>query len=111
MKYEISKYHPIGGKLLIKPLRMRTRTVETVELDVEKNEGKEPHEEMETKRVKSKAPFEIQLAEIVAVPKDNRTGYNVGDTIVYSVKFVKDFDLFKGTFLMSLHDIHGDYEI
>ena len=112
MKYEISKYHPIAGKLLIKPLRMRTRTVETIELDEEKNKDKDPiKDEMETKKVKSKAPFEIQLAEVVAVPKENTTGYNIGDTIVYSVKFVKEFDLFKGVFLISTYDLQGDYSI
>ena len=112
MKYEISKYHPIGGKLLVEPMRMRTRNVETIELDEEKNKEKDPlKDEMEVKKVQTKAPFEIQLATVIAVPKDNRTGYEVGNTIVYSVKFVKEFDLFKKTFLISLHDIHGEYEL
>lgn len=112
MKYEISKYHPIAGKVLIEPMRMRTRTVETIELDEEANKDLDPmKDEMKTKKVKSKAPFEYQLATVVAVPKENNTGYNIGDTIVYSVKFVKEFDLFKKAFLISLHDIFGEYEL
>lgn len=112
MKYEIDKYHPIEGKLLIKPLRMRKRTVETVELDDEKNKDKDPlKDEMEIKKVKSKAPYEMQLGEIVSVPRNNNTGYNIGDIIVYSVKFVKEFDLFKEAFLLSTYDIQGEYEL
>ena len=67
MKYEISKYQAPAGKLLIKPLKQRARIVETIELDDEKNKDKDPiKDEMETKKVKSKAPFEIQLAEVLA---------------------------------------------
>ena len=109
MKYEISKYRPIEGKLLVKPLRERTRTVETIELDDEKNEGKDPiKDEMETRKVKSKAPYEIQLAEVIA-SGDER--YPVGTIIVYSIKFVIDFDLFKKTFLISNFDIKGTYDL
>ena len=109
MKYEIEKYRPIPGKLLIKPLRPRTRTVETIELDDEKNKDKDPiKDEMETKKVKSKAPYEMQLAEVIASGVD---GYEVGSTIVYSLKFVKEFDLFKGALLLSAHDIQGKYDL
>jgi hypothetical protein len=107
MKYEISKYTPPVGKLLIKPLKMRERQVETIELDHEANKDLDPmKDEMTTKRVKSKAPFEYQLGEIVA---SGDTIYPVGGTIVYSVKFVKEFDLFKDTFLVSNYDIFGRY--
>jgi len=109
MKYEIDRYTPIAGKLLVKPLRQRTRTVETIELDEEKNKNKDPlKDEMETKKVKSKAPYEMQLGEVVA---SGDAQYPVGITIVYSVKFIKEFDLFKQVFLMSNFDVMGVYKI
>lgn len=108
MKYEISKYRPIPGKLLVKPMKHRTRTVETIELDVDANKDKNPEDEMKTMKVKSKAPFEMQLAEVIASGDEK---YPVGTFIIYSVKFVKEFDLFKGVFLMSNFDVHGIYEM
>lgn len=109
MKYEISKYRPISGKLLVKPLRHRTRTVETIELDEEKNKDLDPlKDEMQTMKVKSKAPFEMQLAEVIA---SGDPAYPVGTTVIYSVKFVKEFDLFKQVFLMSNFDVQGIYEM
>ena len=108
MKYEIVNFTPEAGKILIKPFKHRTRTVETIELDEEANKDKEPHEEKVVKKVKSKAPYEMQLAEVIASgdPK-----YPLGTVVVYSVKFVKEFDLFKQVFLMSNHDIMGTYKI
>ena len=65
MKYNIEQYTPIAGKYLIKPLRQRTRMVENVELDEEANKDLDPlKDEMQTKIVKVKAPFEIQLGEL-----------------------------------------------
>lgn len=111
MKYNIENYRPLPGKLVIKPLKMRTRLVKNIVLDDEKNEGKDPlKDEVETKVVTERAPWEIQLATIVAVPEDSEL-YKVGDTVVYSVKFVKEFDLFKGTFIVSNYDLYGTYKI
>lgn len=109
MKYKVEQLTPITNKLLIKPFRHRTRTVETIELDHEKNKDKDPlKDEMETRKVKSKAPFEIQLAEVVATgdPK-----FPVGTVIAYSVKFVKEFDLFKNILLVNSFDVMGTYEM
>ena len=109
MKYEISKYQAPAGKLLIKPLRQRARMVETRELDHEKNADKDPiKEEMETKLVKSKAPYEIQLAEVLA---SGDVQYPAGTIIVYSLRFAKEFDLFKNTFLLSNYDGMGTYDM
>ena len=109
MKHEISKYQAPAGKLLIKPLKQRVRMVETRELDHEKNKDKDPiKEEMETKLVKSKAPYEIQLAEVV---NSGAPEYPIGSIIVYSIKFAKEFDLFKNTFLLSNYDAMGSYKM
>ena len=109
MKYEISKYQAPAGKLLIKPLKQRARMVETRELDHEKNADKDPiKEEMETILVKSKAPYEMQIAEVMA---SGDTQYPAGTTIVYSIKFAQEFDLFKNTFMIANYDIKGRYII
>jgi len=111
----IDNYTPIGGKLLIKPFKEMKRTVETIEWkEVEQEEDNDPTKDdlpvREPVKVKSKAPYEVQLAEVVAVGK-GVTDYKVGDTVVYSVKFVKDFDLFKDTYLVNLHDLYGIYNM
>ena len=107
MKYKVEQYKAPNGKLLIKPFKHRTRIVETIELDEEKNKDKDPlKDEMETKKVKSRAPYEIQLAEVVSSGDAN---FPVGTIVVYSVKFVKEFDLFKNTFLLSNYDVQGVY--
>lgn len=107
MKYNIEQYKVPDGKLLIKPFKYRSRTVTNIVLDDEKNKDKDPlKDEMETKVEKVKAPYEIQLAEVLS-SGDNR--YPMGSVIVYSIKFVREFDLFKNTFLISNHDVHGVY--
>jgi hypothetical protein len=109
LEYNVENYNPPAGKLLIRPYVERTREVETIELDDEKNEGKDPlKDEMETKKVKSEAPYDIQLAEVVA---SGDSSYEVGETIVYSIKFIKEFDLFEGTYLMSNYDVYGKYKL
>ena len=120
MKYSIENYTPEAGKLLIKPLRVRTRTVETQEAyeDEEakkkENETRDPLKQpedlpiMKNRTVKSKAPYEMQLAEVIASGDPNKP---IGSTIVYSIKFVREFDLFKNTFLISNYDSQGEYNI
>jgi len=41
----------------------------------------------------------------------DNTLYKIGDTVVYSVKFVKEFDLFKGLLLVSNYDLYGTYKL
>lgn len=109
IEFKVENYTAPAGKLLIKPFVHRTREVETVELDHEKNKDKDPlKDEMETKKVVSEAPYEIQLAEVIASGDDK---YTPGDIVVYSVKFVKEFDLFEETFLISNYDVHGRYKL
>lgn len=109
----VDKYTAPEGKLLIKPFPHMKRTVTTTEFKLkEREEGEDPTKEDEPEyepyEVKSRAPFEVQLAEVVAV--GNNSKYNVGDIIIYSIKFVKEFDLFKDTFLVSDYDLYGKYE-
>ena len=109
MKYNVEQYQPINGKLLIKPLRQRARMVEQIVLDEEANKDLDPlKDEMQTKKVKEKAPYEMQLAEVLA---SGDPAYPVVSTVVFSIKFVKEFDLFKGSLLISNYDIQGSYKM
>jgi len=109
MKYNVEQYQPINGKLLIKPLKQRARMVENIVLDDEANKDLDPlKDEMQTKRVKEKAPYEMQLATVLA---SGDTQYPVGSVVVFSIKFVKEFDLFKQALLISNYDIQGSYKM
>ena len=113
---DINKYVPIAGKLLIRPYKLMTRMVETTEwvddeeLDQEANSDPMKGDLPAKKpiKVKTKAPWEVQLAEVVAIGEN--TDYKVGDTVVFSLKYVKDFDLFKDVLLMSAYDLYGKYD-
>lgn len=83
--------------------------VEQIVLDEEKNKDKDPlKDEMETMKVKEKAPYEVQLATVIASADED---YPIGTTVVYSIKFVKEFDLFKQAFLVSNYDLYGTYQV
>lgn len=111
----VENYTATDGKLLIRPLPHMKRTVETTEFELKETEEDEDptKEEAEPEyvpvKVKSKAPYEMQLAEVIASAPNNK--YKVGDVIVYSVKFVKEFDLFKEVFLVSEYDLFGIYSL
>ena len=109
MKYNVEQYQPPKGKLLIKPLKMRSRMVENIVLDEEANKDLDPlKDEVKTKKIKEKAPFEVQLATVIASSDED---YPIGSVVVYSIKFVKEFDLFKAAFLVSNYDLYGKYII
>ena len=110
---KIENYDCQAGKLVVKPLKQMTRTVTTTDFELkEVPEGVDPtSEDYEPEYVpvkkKEKAPYEMQLAEVISTGSDQ---FPVGSIIVYSIKFVKEFDLFKEAFLMSQHDVMGTYK-
>jgi len=111
----VDKYGAPDGKLLIEPFKYMTRTVTTTEfVPIESKEGEDPTKTdeapmMEPKQVKTKAPYEVQLAKVVSA--GTGAAYAVGDVVTYSIKFVKEFDLFKDTFLVSGYDLYGKYAL
>lgn len=110
----IENYNAPDGKLLIRPHAHMTRTVEVTDFVPKPTEdGEDPTKsdkepEYVPVKSKSKAPFEIQIAEVVAVSPNSK--FKVGDNVIYSIRFVKEFDLFKETFLMSEYDSYGTYK-
>ena len=111
----VGNYVAPDGKLLIEPFSHMKRTVEVTDFELKPTEeGEDPTKADETAEPeyipvqrKERAPYEIQLAKVVAV--SGKSDMKVGDTIIYSVKFVKEFDLFKDIFLMSEYDSYGRY--
>ena len=108
----VENYEGPEGKLLIKPFPHMKRTVETTEFELKQEEGDDPTksdkepEYVPVKR-KERAPFECQLAEVISGESGK---YKKGDIVVYSIKFVKEFDLFKQVFLVSAYDLYGHYK-
>lgn len=111
---DVSNYSAPNGKILIKPFSHMKRTVEVTDFELKPTEdGEDPTKsEGEPEYVpvtkKERAPFECQLAEVISSGSPN---YKVGDVVVYSIKFVKAFDLFKETFLASDYDLYGKYNL
>jgi len=112
---KVENYVAPDGKLLIKPYPHMKRTVEVTDFELRPTEdGEDPTKgDSEPEYIpvtkKERAPYEVQLAEVVAVGSNSK--FKVGDTVIYSIKFVKEFDLFKETFLMSEYDSYGIYKL
>jgi len=110
----VDNYTAPEGKLLIKPFSHMKRTVEVTDFEIKETEdGEDPTKDTSEPeyvpvKKKERAPFEYQLAEVVAGEAGK---YKVGDVVIYSVKFVKEFDLFKQIFLVSAYDLFGKYEV
>ena len=111
---KVENYTCQAGKLLIKPLKHMVRTVTTTDFEMkEAPEGVDPtssdyEPEYVPVKKKEKAPYEMQLGEVVSSASEQ---YLIGSTIVYSIKFAKEFDLFKDTLLLSQHDVMGIIDI
>ena len=107
------KFLPIGSFILIKPLGFKYVSQTQTVLDDEKNEGKNPIEdEMEVKTVVNKVKLQQQLAKVLSIGTLNPeiTPYKVGDTIVYDLGSVRDFELIKGSKLIYSHNVLGVWQ-
>ena len=99
-----------AGKLVVEPFKHMVRTTTITDFEPEPvPEGIDPtKDEYEPQYVpvkkKTKAPYEMQLATVISSGSDQ---FPKGTIVVYSIKFVKEFDLFKDALLMSQHDVMG----
>lgn len=106
----VENVKPGAGKMILLPFKPMTRKVKNIVPDEEKNADKDPMKDiMEVKEVTLDAPYEVQLAEVLAI--DDGYPYKVGDVVMYTTRFARDFDLFDGTLIASVHDILGKYII
>ena len=94
------------GLALVKMFgKPRTKVQEQLVMDTEKNAGKDPEKDlMERKVVKEKVKQNIQMAEIVAVDPTNALKLEVGDVILVDYRRLREFDLFKDTFIIQVYE-------
>ena len=106
MKIETNDLIMSQGLALVKMFgKPRTKIQEQLVMDEEKNAGKDPEKDlMERKVVKEKVKQNIQMAEIVAVDPTNALKLEVGDVILVDYRRLREFDLFKNTFIIQVYE-------
>jgi len=93
-----SVFEPLDGRVLIHPLKLRTyeSVQQEPDLDSEENKGKNPMEdELVMKRKVYDVNYNYQKAIVVQIGP-NEQKLNIGDTIIYKVSNLIDFDVIKG---------------
>jgi hypothetical protein len=108
MKLETCDISMLQSLALVKMYEPRKRTESQVVLDDEKNVGKDPtKDEMERKTVKTKVMYNIQTVEILAIDPTNNCKLEVGDIVVVDFRNLREFDLFKGVYIIQVYSIFG----
>lgn len=97
----------LEGRILVHPLKIRSyQTTDTV-LDDEANKGKNPMiDELKTKKKVLTINYAYQKAVVVNVPA-NITNIAVGDTIIYRINNLQDFELVKGVSMLKAYEVIG----
>ncbi len=94
--------------ILVKPYKLRYKKVKQKVLDDEKNANKDPNKDiMALKTVDEKVLYNIQTVEIASIDASNRLGLEVGEIVVIDWRRVREFDLIKNIYLISIYDIYG----
>lgn len=102
----------LDDRVLVAPLKLRT--YETTDTTVDKgdpeNKGKDPSKDiMKTTKKVYDVNYTYQKA-IVVAKSDNIKDLNIGDTIIYRISNLIDFDLVKGVSLLKRYEIIGKFE-
>lgn len=114
-KYDIDQliekcgwYMPTDGRLLVHPLKLKTMKQKDYSFDVadtKANEGKDPKKHrVDLKKVHPKISCAYQEA-IVLQCDQSTTDLKPGDTIIYRLGAVQDFDLVDGVSIMRKYDV------
>ena len=100
-----SQVLPLERRILVYPEKVRTYKHTHPVLDDEKNIGKDPLKgEMSTKVIEEDINYRFQKA-VVLQKTDDETRFNIGDTIVYNVGSLVEFDLLKGVSILRAYDV------
>ena len=95
--------------ILVKPLDPVMYKKKVSEPVATGKKDKDGNPKYEIKEIEKDVASEFTLGVIIAMPaiEEVRKGlsYKAGDTIVYSAKFAKDFDLFKTSQLVKPYDV------
>jgi hypothetical protein len=106
---ECRKFTPLDGRVLLHALKIRQIKQKDYTFDVDEkskmNKGKDPEKHrMDLKKVHPKVNAKYQEAVVLQVPFDE-TRFKVGDTIVYPIGCLNDFDLIDGVSVGKRYDI------
>lgn len=108
MKVEFCDITMVQNLALVKLYKTRTYKETQTVLDDEKNKGKDPKKDiMSLKKVETKVKYNIQMVEIMAVDPTNNLKLEVGDVVLVDYRKLKDFDLYKDVYLVSLYEFVG----
>jgi len=102
-----SNIEPLDGRVLVHPLKLRTYESINPEPDYEKakEEGLDPmKDEMPMKQKLYNVNYAYQRA-IVLQTAPNEPKLKVGDTIIYKVSNLIDFDILKGVSLLKNFEV------
>lgn len=101
LEIKCASYKPLDGRVLVEPLRVRSyktaghRT--EVNIDEEGNPILDEEGEATQKMIEQEGSvnYRYQIANVLAIPTDE-TRFEVGDTVVYEIGNLMEFDLIKG---------------
>jgi len=107
-KFRDVNFTPSTNRVILKCSKFATYKQMQRVLDEEKNKGTDPKEDIQETILKAvDVKYWYQIAEIVALPPDDKTGYKVGDKVLVDYRSAKKFDLYKDLYWIWTMDIVG----
>lgn len=112
MKIETCDITMVQSLAVVKLYKERSFKQKQTVLDEEKNKGKDPKKDiMSLKTTENKVRYNIQTVEVLSVDPTNNLKVEVGDVILVDFRKLKEFDLYKNTYLIGLYDVIGKVSI
>ena len=100
-----SQVSPLEGRILVSPERVRTYKQEQTFRDDEASAGSNPvTDEQKTKTTIVDVNYRYQKA-VVLKTYEGEDRFTVGDTIIYGIGALDEFDLFKGVSILRKYDV------
>ena len=100
-----SQVSPLEGRILVSPERVRTYKQEQTFRDDEASAGSNPvTDEQKTKTKIVDVNYRYQKA-VVLKTYEGEDRFAVGDTIIYGIGALDEFDLFKGVSILRKYDV------
>ena len=103
------KFTPLDGRVLVHALKLRTLKQKDYSFDVDNNskanEGKDATKHrVDLKKIQPKVNAKYQEAVVLQVPFDE-SRFKPGDSVIYPIGLINDFDLVKGVSILRKYDI------
>lgn len=101
---------PLEGRVLVAPNKVRTYkstglSSRPVDPDVKEEDIIEGTTEMIMEEVVTDVKYRYQSAVVLMVPEDE-TRYGVGDTVLFDLAAMQEFDYIKGVSILRKYDVH-----